>query len=153
MVTQRRTIGMDPVRRPVVVPAATQVTCDLGHVVCVTARAIRAGEPLALEMFTQWQSGAPRIGEEFPRCKVCGGAAHRQNADEVELHTPEGWRSLKGAAHNEVATKGDVAEAAAHVRAEIDASVQRIERLLWKHTIGIILNVLVIGAILVWLAR
>jgi hypothetical protein len=28
----------------------------------------------------------------FPRCGICGGAAHRESRDGVSLHTPEGWR-------------------------------------------------------------
>ena len=49
-------------------------------------------ELLAVEMFTGWQIAAPRAGGMFPRCGMCGGAAHRETRDGVTLRTPEGWR-------------------------------------------------------------
>jgi hypothetical protein len=104
-------------------------------------------------MFERWQGTSPHVGQNFPRCKVCGGEAQRGQGDEVELHTATGWRSIKGSARSEHATKGDVDDAAVRLLEALDASDRRLETLLWKHTIGIILNVLVIAAILLWLSR
>jgi hypothetical protein len=104
-------------------------------------------------MFEGWQGTSPQVGQNFPRCKVCGGEAQRGQGDEIELHTRTGWRSIKGSARSEQATKGDVDDVAVRLLEALDASGRRLETLLWKHTIGIILNVLVIAAILLWLSR
>ena len=138
---------------PVVLATGTQITCPLGHTVCVVAREIRSHEPLALEMFERWQGAPPRLGESFPRCRVCGSEAQRGKGDEIELHTPAGWHSLKGSARAEPATKGDIDDAEVRLLEALNASGRRFETLLWKHTIGIILNVLVMAAILLWLFR
>jgi hypothetical protein len=139
--------------QPVLIPAGTSITCELGHAVCLTASDIHANEPLAVEMFTRWQSATPHAGDTFPPCSICGGAAHRESPGGVELHTPEGWRSLKDAPQIGIATKRDVEEAAARLEAKIEAMARRYEAKLWKHTIGIILNVLVIGGLLTWFFR
>ena len=144
---------MDASLRPVVIPTGTQITCQLGHEICVVARHIRSREPLTLEMFERWQGTPPQIGANFPRCRVCGGEAQRGQGDEIELHTPTGWSSIKGSVRSEQATKGDIDDVAMRLLGALDASDRRLETLLWKHTIGIILNVLVIAAILLWLSR
>jgi hypothetical protein len=78
--------------QPTLIPAGTPITCENGHVVCVTASELRVNELLAVEMFTSWQIAPPRAGDMFPRCGICGGAAHRETRDGVSLHTPDGWR-------------------------------------------------------------
>lgn len=55
---------------------------------CTSAVDLRVNELLAVEMFTAWQIAAPRAGDMFPRCGICGGAAHRESRDGVGLHTP-----------------------------------------------------------------
>ena len=142
-----------PAPQPVLIAAGTPITCENGHTVCVTARDLHANEPLAVEMFTRWQSAAPRVGDMFPPCGVCGAAAHREGRDGVELHTPEGWRSLNDAVKLGIATKADVDDAAARLDAKIEAMAQRFSAVLWRHTAGIILNVLVIGGLLIWFFR
>jgi len=137
----------------VLIAAGTPITCELGHAVCVTASDLHANEQLAAEMFTRWQHAAPQADEAFPPCSVCGGAAHREGPDGIELHTPEGWRSLKGTAASAIATRADIEKAAALLDARIDAMTHRVEVALWKHTLGIILNVLVIGTLLIWSFR
>jgi hypothetical protein len=137
----------------VLIAAGTPITCELGHAVCVTALDLRANEQLAAEKFARWRHGAPPVGEAFPPCSICGGAAHREGPDGVELHTPEGWRSLKGTAASAIATRADIESAAALLDARIDAMTRRFEVALWKHTLGIILNVLVIGTLLIWFFR
>jgi hypothetical protein len=57
--------------QPILIPAGTPITCENGHVVCVTASELRVNELLAVEMFTSWQI-APRAGDMFPRCGSCG---------------------------------------------------------------------------------
>jgi hypothetical protein len=88
--------GMTPERRanrqPVLIPAGTPITSEKGHRVCTTAVDLQVNELLAVEMFTNWQIAAPRAGDMFPRCGICGAAAHRESRDGVTLHTPEGWR-------------------------------------------------------------
>jgi hypothetical protein len=133
--------------------AGTPITCELGHAVCVTASDFRANEPLAVEKFTHWQHASPQVGERFPPCSICGGAAHRESPEGVELHTPEGWRSLKGNEASAIATKADVENAVALLDAKIKAMTRRFETALWKHTLGIILNVLVISGLLIWFSR
>jgi hypothetical protein len=81
-----------PLPQPVLIPAGTLITCEKGHRVCTTAVDLHVNELLAVEMFTNWQIAAPRAGDMFPRCGICGGAAHRESRDGVTLHTPEGWR-------------------------------------------------------------
>jgi hypothetical protein len=139
--------------QPVVIAAGTPITCELGHSVGVAATDLRANEPLAVEMFVHWQTAPPRAGDMFPRCGICGAPAHREGEEGLELHTPEGWRSLKDTARTGVATKGDVDDAAARLDAKIDAMARHYEAVLWKHTIGVILNVLVIGWLLIWFFR
>ena len=78
--------------QPILIPAGTPITCENGHVVCVTASELRVNELLAVEMFTSWQIAPPGAGDMFPRCGSCGGAAHRETRDGVSLHTPDGWR-------------------------------------------------------------
>jgi len=124
--------------QPVVIAAGTPITCELGHTICVAATDYRANEPLAVEMFTRWQTDPPRGGDMFPRCHVCGAAAYREGRDGPELHTTEGWRSLKDAVSLGIATKADVNHAAAQLDAKIEAMAKRFETLLWKHTAGII---------------
>jgi hypothetical protein len=139
-------------RQLVLIAAGTPVTCELGHPVCVTASDIRADEPLAVEMFTRWQH-PPQSDGAFPPCSLCGGAAHREGPDGLELHTPEGWRSLKGTATSTIATSADIENAVALLNAKIEAMTRLLEAALWKHTLGIILNVLVIGGLLIWFIR
>jgi hypothetical protein len=139
--------------QPVVIAAGTPITCELGHTICVTARDWRANEPLAAELFTHWQTAAPRAGDMFPRCSVCGAVAHREVPDGVELHTPDGWRLLKNALVSGIATKADLDDAAARLNSKIEEMAQRFHAVLWKHTVGIILNVLAIGALLMWFFR
>jgi len=79
-------------RQPVLIPAGSLITCAKGHRVCTTAVDLHVNELLAVEMFTSWQIAAPRAGDMFPRCGICGGAAHRESRDGVTLHTPHGWR-------------------------------------------------------------
>jgi hypothetical protein len=79
-------------RQPVLIQAGTPITCEKGHWVCTTAVDLHVNELLAVEMFGGWQIAAPRAGDMFPRCGVCGAAAHRESRDGVTLHTPEGWR-------------------------------------------------------------
>jgi hypothetical protein len=79
-------------RQPVLIPAGTPITCENGHRVCTAAVDLHVNELLAVEMFGAWQIAAPRGGDMFPRCGVCGAAAHRESRDGVTLHTPEGWR-------------------------------------------------------------
>ena len=74
--------------QPILIPAGTPITCENGLVACVTASELRVNELLAVEMFTCWQIGPPRPGDMFPRCGVCGEAAHRESRDGLELHTP-----------------------------------------------------------------
>ena len=136
----------------VVIPVGTPITCELGHAVCVTASDLRPSEALAVEMFTRWQHGTPQAGEPFPPCKICGGAAHRETPDGIELHTPQGWRSLKGSKASAIATKNDIENGVALLDAKIETMARRFETALWKHTLGIILNVLVISLI-IWLFR
>ena len=78
--------------QPTLIPAGTPITCENGHIVCVTASELRVNELLAVEMFTSWQIAPPRAGDMFPRCGSCGGAGHRETRDGVSLHTPDGWR-------------------------------------------------------------
>ena len=78
--------------QPILIPVATPITCESGHVVCVTASELRVNELLAVEMFTSWQIAPPSAGDMFPRCGICGGPAHRETRDGVSLHTPDGWR-------------------------------------------------------------
>jgi hypothetical protein len=137
----------------VVIAAGTPITCELGHPVCVAASDLRANEELAVAMFTRWQHATLHAGDGFPPCSVCGGAAQREGLDGVELHTPEGWRSLKGTAASTIATKADVDTAAALLDAKMEAMTRRFEAALWKHTLGILLNVLVIGVLLILIFR
>ena len=139
--------------QPVLIPAGTSITCELGHVVCVTASDVHANEPLAVEMFTRWRRAAPQAGDAFPRCSVCQGPAHREGREGAELHTAEGWLPLKGTAASTVATRADIDNAVALHNAKIEAMTRRIEVVLWKHTVGILLNVLVIGTLLFWIFR
>jgi hypothetical protein len=132
--------------QPVLIAAGTPITCELGHVVCVTASDLHANEPLTAELFTRWRRAPPQAGDAFPRCSVCQGPAHREGPDGVELHTAEGWLSLKG-----TATRADIDDAIALHNAKIEAMTRRIEAVLWKHTVGILLNVLVIGTLLFWI--
>ena len=67
------------------------------------------------------------------------------------MHTAEGWLSLKGTAASMVATRADIDNAIAVHNAKIEAMTRRIEAVLWKHTVGILLNVLVIGTLLFWI--
>ena len=136
----------------VLIAVGTPITCELGHAVCVTASDLRPSEALAVEMFTRWQHGTPQAGEPFPPCKICGGAAHRETPDGIELHTPQGWRSLKGSKASAIATKDDIENGVALLDAKIETMARRFETALWKHTLGIILNVLVISLI-IWLFR
>jgi hypothetical protein len=136
----------------VLIAAGTPITCELGHAICVAASDLHAGEPLTVEMFTRWQHGSPHAGDPFPPCKICGGAAHRETPDGIELHTPEGWRSLKGSKASAIATKVDIENGIALLDAKIEKMAHRFETALWKHTLGIILNVLVISLI-IWLFR
>ena len=131
----------------VLIAVGTPITCELGHAVCVTASDLRPSEALAVEMFTRWQHGTPQAGEPFPPCKICGGAAHRETPDGIELHTPEGWQSLKGSKASAIATKDDIENGL-----RCSKMARRFETALWKHTLGIILNVLVISLI-IWLFR
>jgi hypothetical protein len=78
--------------QPVLIPAGTRITCENGHRVCTTAVDLHVNEVVVVEMFTAWQIAAPQPGDMFPRCGICGGAAHRENRDGVTLHTPDGWR-------------------------------------------------------------
>ena len=71
----------------------------------------------------------------------------------IELHTPEGWRSLKGSTATAIATKEDVQNGVALLEAKIEKMARRFETALWKHTLGIILNILVIGALIISLYR
>jgi hypothetical protein len=137
----------------VLIAAGTAITCELGHAVCVTASDLRANEQLAVEMFTRWRHATPHAGENFPPCPVCGGAAHREGPDGVELHTSEGWQSLKGTAESAIATRADVEAATALLNAKIEAMTRRLEATLWKHTLGVILNMLVIGALVLLIFR
>ena len=57
--------------QPTLIPAGTPITCENGHVVCVTASELRVNELLAVEMFTSWQIAPPRTGDMFPRCGSC----------------------------------------------------------------------------------
>jgi hypothetical protein len=137
--------------QPVLIATGTPITCELGHVVCVTASDVHANEPLTAELFTRWRRSAPRAGDAFPVCSVCQGPAHREGPDGVELHTAEGWLSLKGTAASTIATRADIDNAIAVHNAQIEAMTRRIEAVLWKHTLGILLNVLVIGTLLFWI--
>ena len=139
--------------QPVVIAAGTPITCELGHTICVTAMDCRTNAPFAAEMFTNWQTAVPHAGDMFPRCSVCGAVAHREVPEGVELHTPAGWRSLKNALASGIATKADLDDAAARLDSKIEAMAQRFHAVLWKHTVGIILNVLAIGALLMWFFR
>jgi hypothetical protein len=136
----------------VLIAVGTPITCELGHAVCVTASDLRPSKSLAVEMFTRWQHGTPQAGEPFPSCRICGGAAHRETPDGIELHTPEGWRSLNGSKASAIATKDDIENGVALLDAKIEKMARRVETALWKHTLGIILNVLVISLI-IWLFR
>ena len=142
-----------PALEPVVIAAGTPITCERGHTVCLTAVDYHANDALAVEMFTRWQTDPPRVGDMFPRCPICEAAAHREARDGPELHTPEGWRSLKGAVKLGIATKADVDRAVAQLDAKMNAMAKRFEAVVWKHTAGIILNVLVIGGLLIWFFR
>jgi hypothetical protein len=93
------------------------------------------------------------VGDAFPPCSICGGAAHREGPEGVELHTPEGWRSLKGSAATTIATRADIQNAVALLDAKVEVLAHRFETALWKHTLGTILNVLVIGGLLIWFFR
>jgi hypothetical protein len=139
--------------QPILIATGTPITCELGHVVCVTASDVHANEPLAVEMFTRWRRAAPQAGDAFPRCSVCQGPAHRAGPEGPELHTAEGWLPLKGTAASTVATRADIDNAIAVHNARIEAMTHRIEVVLWKHTVGILLNVLVIGTLLFWIFR
>jgi len=139
--------------QPVLIAAGTTITCELGHAICVTASDLHVNEPLSVEMFTRWRSVAPRPGDTFPSCSICGAAAHKEGANGVELHTAEGWRSLKGTPAAGLATRADIDGAVALVEAKITAMTHRLEAALWKHTLGILLNVLVIGGLLIWFFR
>ena len=137
----------------VLIAAGTPITCELGHAICVTASDLHAGEPLAVEMFTRWQHASPQAGDSLPPCSICGGAGHRERGGGIELHTPEGWRSLKGSTATAIATKEDVQNGVALLEAKIEKMARRFETALWKHTLGIILNILVIGALIISLYR
>jgi hypothetical protein len=52
--------------QPTLIPAGTPITCENGHVVCVTVSELRVNELLAVEMFTSWQIAPPRAGDMFP---------------------------------------------------------------------------------------
>jgi hypothetical protein len=137
----------------VLIAAGTPITCEFGHAICVTASDLHAGEPLTVEMFTRWQHASPQAGDSLPPCSICGGAGHRERGGGIELHTPEGWRSLKGSTATTIATKEDVENGVALLDAKIEKMARRFETALWKHTLGIILNVLVIGALIITLYR
>jgi len=136
---------------PVVIAAGTPITCEFRDTICVAAVDCCADQPVAVGMFTRWQGSAPRVGDAFPRCRVCEGSAFREGRGGVELHTPEIWQSLRDGAKLSLATKADVDAAVARLDAKIEATAVHFERVLWKHTLGIILNVLVIGGLLIWL--
>jgi hypothetical protein len=137
----------------VLIAAGTPIICELGHAVCVTASDLRPSESLAIEMFTRWQHGNPHAGDSFPPCSICGGAAHRETPDGIELHTPEGWRSLKGSKASAIATKDDIENGIALLDAKIEKMARQFETALWKHTLGIILNVFVISVLILWVFR
>jgi len=80
------------VPQPILIPAGTIITCENGRRVCTTAVDLHVNALLTAEMFTAWEIAAPRAGDMFPRCGVCGAAAHRESRDGVTLHTPDGWR-------------------------------------------------------------
>src|SRR5688572_10228703 len=44
--------------QPTLIPAGTPITCENGHVVCVTVSELRVNELLAVEMFRSWQRRA-----------------------------------------------------------------------------------------------
>ena len=145
--------ALDPARtslKPIIIAAGTQITCELGHTVCVTASDLHSTEPLVVDMFARWQGATPKVGAVFPACSICGGAAHREGPDGVELHAPEGWRCLQGLTVSGLATKADVEHAVELLDARIRAMTCRFEATLWKHSLGIILNILAIGVLLMW---
>lgn len=76
----------------VLIPAGTPITCDLGHIVAVAAVDLYVNHELAVEDFVWRNAKAPRAGDLFPACGVCGAAAHRETRAGAQLHTPEGWR-------------------------------------------------------------
>jgi len=60
---------------------------------------------------------------------------------------------VKRHATSTIATSADVENAIALLNAKIEGMTRRIETALWKHTLGVILNVLVIGGLLIWFIR
>lgn len=42
----------------------------VARIVCTAAVDHHVNEPLAVEMFTNWQIAAPRAGDMFPRCGI-----------------------------------------------------------------------------------
>jgi hypothetical protein len=112
---------------PITIAAGTPITCELGHTVCVTVSDLRSTEPLVADMFARWQAATPKAGASFPACSICEGAVHREGPDGVELHTLEGWRSVKGPTASGLATKADVEHAVALLDARICAMTRRIE--------------------------
>jgi len=137
----------------VLIAAGTPITCELGHAICVTASDLHAGEPLAIEMFTRWQHASPQAGDSLPPCSICGGAGHRERerveSNCIRLKAGGHWKAARQPQSQPKKTFKGVAL----LEAKIEKMARRFETALWKHTLGIILNILVIGALIISLYR